>query len=133
MCFVGVSEFQAPAQRKPGLGDRRTGGAAGVSGDGQCLSQVGRGVRAGVMEMGQVQVRKDLCCLVESREEALRGVTEQSHVRGCVWANLLRLGKSSSVNWQEEGSEAGNRQGFDRRHWSLPFAVLARHPARGQF
>ena len=35
VCFVeGISEFQAPAQRKPGLGDGRTGGAAGVSGDG---------------------------------------------------------------------------------------------------
>lgn len=46
---------------------------------------------------------------------------------------LLPLGKSSSVNWQNEGSEAGNRQGFDRCHWSHPFAVLARHPVRGQF
>ena len=26
---------------------------------------------------------------------------------------LLPLGESSSVNWQEEGSEAGNRQGLD--------------------
>lgn len=92
VCFVGISEFQAPVQRKPGLGDRRTGGAAGVPGDGQYLSQVGRGVRAGVMEMGQVQVRKDLCCLAESREEALKGVTEQSHVRelSCLWANPLQ-------------------------------------------
>ena len=42
--------------------------------------------------MGQVQVRKDLCCLSESREEALKGVTEQSYVRelSCLWANPLQ-------------------------------------------
>jgi len=53
---------------------------------------VERGVRAGAMEMGQVQVRKDLCCLAESREEALKGVTEQSYVRelSCLWANPLQ-------------------------------------------
>ena len=42
--------------------------------------------------MGQVQVRKDLCCLAESREEALKGVMEQSYVYelSCLWANPLQ-------------------------------------------
>ena len=36
MCFVeGMNEFQARVQRKPGLGEGKTGVAASVSGDGQ--------------------------------------------------------------------------------------------------
>lgn len=36
MCFVeGMNELQARAQRKPGLGEGKTGVAASVSGDGQ--------------------------------------------------------------------------------------------------
>lgn len=42
--------------------------------------------------MGQVQVSKDLCCVAEIREEALKGVTEQSHMHelSCLWANPLQ-------------------------------------------
>lgn len=62
------------AQRKPGV-------MAGVLGTVSGQVALGSSTRAeGVMEMGQVQVRKNLCHLARGRGQALKDFTEQGQV-----------------------------------------------------
>lgn len=62
------------AQRKPGV-------MAGVLGTVSGHVGLGRGTRAeGVMEMEQVQVRKNLCLLARGRGQALKDFPDQGQV-----------------------------------------------------